>query len=171
MNRRIAWISRALVATALVLVTGCSKDATTTAGGDPYGASPTTKAAAATAGTTAAAGSSTVNVAEVAPFGKLLVTSEGRTLYLFEKDSGTTTACTGPCATAWPALAGTAPTAGDGVDKAKLSTANGQVPNQVVYNGHLLYEFAKDSKPGDVNGVTIPQWYPVSPAGDKIDED
>jgi predicted lipoprotein with Yx(FWY)xxD motif len=32
--------------------------------------------------------------------GQVLVNSQGRTLYLFEKDSGTTSAC----ATAWPPL-------------------------------------------------------------------
>ena len=54
---------------------------------------------------------------------------------------------------------------------AKLSTANGEVPNQVVYNGHLLYFFAGDKAPGDITGTKIPNWYPVSPAGSKIDKD
>ena len=172
MNHRTAWIPRALVAVSLVLVTTCSKDPTTSTGSYGNNAAPTTTATSAAGSAPAASGSGTVNIAEVPTFGKVLVAADGRTLYLFEKDTGTTSACTGACATAWPALvAPGAPSAGTGVDKAKLGTANGQVANQVTYNGHLLYEFAKDSKPGDVNGVTIPEWYPVNPAGDKIDDD
>ena len=72
----------------------------------------------------------------------------------------------------WPGLAAAgAPTGGPGVDAAKLSTANAEVANQVVYNGHLLYFFSGDSAAGQINGTKIPNWYPVSPAGDKIDKD
>lgn len=112
-------------------------------------------------------------MATVGKFGKVLVASDGRTLYLFEADHGTQTACgQDPCKSTWPALAGgSRPTAGSGVDAKQLSTANGQVANQVTYHGHLLYEFAGDSKPGDVNGVKIPEWYPVSPSGTKVDRD
>ena len=45
------------------------------------------------------------------------------------------------------------------------------MPDQVVYNGHLLYHFASDTAPGDVNGLGIPSWYPVDAAGDAIDAD
>ena len=34
--------------------------------------------------------------------GKILVDSQGRTLYLFKADSGNKSECSGPCATAWP---------------------------------------------------------------------
>jgi predicted lipoprotein with Yx(FWY)xxD motif len=112
-----------------------------------------------------------VSVANNAHDGPLLVGANGHTLYLFEKDTGTTSACTGGCAATWPALVGTGtPTGSAGVDASKLSSATGQVPNQVVYNGHLLYYFAADSAPGDLNGVKIADWYPVSPAGSKIDK-
>src|ERR1700760_738645 len=36
--------------------------------------------------------------------GNILVDSQGRTLYLFQKDAGTTSVCTGACAAAWPPL-------------------------------------------------------------------
>jgi predicted lipoprotein with Yx(FWY)xxD motif len=39
--------------------------------------------------------------------GKALVDSRGRTLYLFTKDSGTKSTCSGACATAWPPLRAT----------------------------------------------------------------
>jgi predicted lipoprotein with Yx(FWY)xxD motif len=34
--------------------------------------------------------------------GKILVNSKGHTLYMFKKDKGTKSACTGACAKAWP---------------------------------------------------------------------
>jgi predicted lipoprotein with Yx(FWY)xxD motif len=36
--------------------------------------------------------------------GDVLVDRQGRTLYLFERDSGTMSACTGACAVNWPPL-------------------------------------------------------------------
>src|SRR3954454_24473588 len=36
--------------------------------------------------------------------GRVLVNGQGRTLYLFKADHGTTSACAGACATAWPPL-------------------------------------------------------------------
>ena len=120
----------------------------------------------------APAGGPLVSLADDPKQGPHLVGANGHTLYLFEKDNGTTTACTGGCVAVWPGLAATGPlTGGAGVDTAKMSTANGEVANQVVYNGHLLYFFSGDSAPGQINGTKIPAWYPVSPAGDKIDKD
>ena len=47
--------------------------------------------------------------------GTILVDSQGRTLYLFTHDSGSTSLCTGACATAWPPLvANGTSTAADG---------------------------------------------------------
>jgi predicted lipoprotein with Yx(FWY)xxD motif len=113
-----------------------------------------------------------VAVAQNPAQGSILVDSAGHTLYLFEKDHGTASACTGACAQIWPGYsAGAAPTAGSGVDAGKLSTASGQVPAQVTYNGHLLYTFSGDKAPGDVNGTSIPDWYPVNPSGNKVDHD
>jgi predicted lipoprotein with Yx(FWY)xxD motif len=113
-----------------------------------------------------------VSVAQNPAQGAILVDGKGRTLYLFEQDHGTTSACTGACAQVWPAFtAGAKPAAGSGVDASKLATADGQVPGQVTYNGHLLYSFSGDAAPGDVKGVGIPSWYPVSPSGAKVDKD
>jgi predicted lipoprotein with Yx(FWY)xxD motif len=115
------------------------------------------------------AGSATVMVATDPTIGDHLVDAEGRTLYLFAKDEGTTTACTGGCADNWPPIiADGEPTAGEGVDTALLGTADGIEPNQVTYNGHLLYYFAGDQAAGDTNGVGLPDWYAVDPAGDAI---
>ncbi len=129
---------------------------------DPYA----NDTGASTTSTTATATGTTVSVTSVpAAGGQVLVGPNGRTLYLFEKDSGTTSACSGACAAAWPPLtaAGTA-TAGSGVTASKLSVSNGQV----VYNGHLLYYYAADAAAGDAKGIGIPSWFPVNADGNKV---
>jgi predicted lipoprotein with Yx(FWY)xxD motif len=135
-------------------------------------ASPTTGGAPATTATVggAAAGSPIIAVATDPKLGQLLVGANGHTVYLFEDDKGTSSACTGGCAATWPALSapGTPPV-GAGLDQTKLSTAAGQVANQAVYNGHLLYYFSGDAKPGDVNGITIPHWDAIAPSGAKVE--
>ena len=100
-----------------------------------------------------------------ATLGSIVVDANGRTLYQFDKDQGTTSACTGACANVWPALMATGtPTAGTGLDASKIGSANGQV----TYAGHLLYFYSGDAKPGDTIGASIPSWAAVSPTGEAI---
>jgi predicted lipoprotein with Yx(FWY)xxD motif len=170
-RRSRSWrLSVGTLAFAALVAAGCgssSKTASTAAGGAyGNGGSTTTTAAASTTAGAPAASAAAVSVATNATLGApVLVGPNGHTLYLFEKDTGTTTACTGGCASAWPALkADGTPTGGTGVTAAKLSVANGQV----VYNGHLLYYFAGDTAAGDAKGVGIPSWFPVGADGNKI---
>jgi len=148
------------VAAALALA-GC--------GGDDDAAT-TTSAPATTA---PAAGSADVNVSSNDELGEYLVDGDGMTLYLFEQDQGTTTACSGACADNWPPIvsSGGSPTGGEGVSAADLSVADGIVANQITYHGHLLYYFAGDEAAGDTNGVGLPAWYPVDPAGNAIGDE
>jgi predicted lipoprotein with Yx(FWY)xxD motif len=78
--------------------------------------------------------------------GKILVDSRGRTLYLFKKDTGGKSRCSGSCAVNWPPLLATGrPRAGNDVKASKLATtrrSNGKT--QVVYNGHPLYRIIGD---------------------------
>lgn len=106
--------------------------------------------------------------------GKILVDSRGRTLYLFEKDTGGKSSCSGSCAVNWPPLLATGrPTGGSGIKASKLGTtrrSNGET--QVVYNRHPLYRFIGDQKPGDANGEGLTafgaRWFVVSPTGNEI---
>jgi len=118
-------------------------------------------------GSSSSSSSDTVMVANNPTLGNILVDANGMTLYLFLKDNGTTTACTGTCAQNWPALTSASPNAGSGADASMLGTAPST--NQITYNGHLLYTFAKDANPGDVNGEgLLDAWYAVSPSGDPV---
>ena len=106
--------------------------------------------------------------------GKILVNSQGRTLYLFKKDSGKKSACSGACATFWPPLrASGKPTAGHGISASKLGTIKrSDGKPQVTYNGHPLYTFQQDTKAGQTNGQGITafgaSWFTLSRAGNQI---
>jgi predicted lipoprotein with Yx(FWY)xxD motif len=119
---------------------------------------------------TSSGASATVGVAN-SSLGSILVDSKGRTLYLFKADVGTKSACSGACVTAWPPLLATSkPTAGTGLTASKLATATrSDGGRQVTYNGHPLYLFVKDHKPGDVTGQGVTAfgapWFALTPSG------
>jgi len=122
---------------------------------------------------TAGGVAATVSV-ENASLGNILVSSQGRTLYLFSKDSGTESNCSGACAVNWPPLrANGKPTVGNGGKASIVSTsARSDGKPQVTYNGHPLYGYEGDSKPGDTNGQGVNAfgggWFALSPTGDQV---
>ena len=184
----------ALAATAALLLAACGDDddavsgdtgttaaatattasAETTVPSDGYGggyAAPSATAPATTAAAAPAAGGTTVGLADLAG-SEALVNSEGFAVYLFTNDSEGVSACSAACAEAWPpVVVEGAPTAGDGVDTAKLGTItrdDGAV--QVTYNGHPLYLFAADTAAGQTNGQgSGGVWFLVDAAGEAIE--
>ena len=108
--------------------------------------------------------------------GSILVDSQGRTLYLFEKDRRGKSSCDGACATYWPPLLTNGkPAAGGGVKQALLGiTRRAGGATQVTYAGHPLYRFTGDAKPGQTSGQNShafgADWYVVSSAGKKIEK-
>ena len=129
---------------------------------------------AATAATpkTSSGASATVGVAN-SSLGSILVDSTGRTVYLFKADVGAKSACTGACATAWPPLLATGkPTPGTGLTASKLGTITRSGGNhQLTYNGHPLYLFIKDKKPGQTTGQGVTAfgaaWFALTPSGNQ----
>jgi predicted lipoprotein with Yx(FWY)xxD motif len=121
----------------------------------------------------AASGPATVKT-RTTKLGKVLVGGNGKTLYLFEKDKGTKSSCSGACAKAWPPLLTKGkPKAGTGVKASKLGTTKrSDGTTQVTYNGHPVYGFKNDAKAGDTNGQGLTafgaEWYVLSPAGKEI---
>jgi predicted lipoprotein with Yx(FWY)xxD motif len=122
-----------------------------------------------------ASGPATVSTASNGNLGTILVDSQGRTLYLFQADKGTTSACSGSCASAWPPLTpanGTA-TAGGGANASLVGTTmRSDGTQQVTYNGHPLYLYIGDTKAGTASGQGINAfgalWYVVSPQGNQL---
>jgi len=104
--------------------------------------------AAAQAAPAASKSATVVKVVTRSPFGKMLATSKGRSLYILPKGS-----CTGACLTAWPPLV---------MPKGKtrplgtmcLKTAKFGSKLQVTYRGARLYLFAGDSG-SSVNGNNV----------------
>jgi len=121
----------------------------------------------------ASGSSATVSVANTA-LGKILVDSQGKSLYLFEQDTGTKSTCSGGCATAWPPLRASGKATAGGGAKASLigTTPRSDGKPQVTYNGHPLYYYQGDSKAGDTNGQGVngfgAPWYVLSPTGNEI---
>jgi predicted lipoprotein with Yx(FWY)xxD motif len=140
----------------------------TACGGSGGGAS-----ASPTAPSTSTGQAVTVGVASTS-LGQILVDSQGRTLYLFQKDRGTTSTCTGACATAWPPLRATGqPSAGSGANTALLgTTARSDSGPQVTYDGHPAYLFFQDQKPGDIEGEGVNAfggtWFALGPSGNEV---
>jgi predicted lipoprotein with Yx(FWY)xxD motif len=119
---------------------------------------------------TASGRTATFGVANVI-LGSIVVDSQGRTLYLFQRDSGKTSACNGACAVARP-LTGK-PTVGQGATAPSVATsARSDGKAQITYNGHPLYVFSGDQKPGDTNGQGVNAFgglrYAVSSAGEQV---
>ena len=107
--------------------------------------------------------------------GTILVDGQGRTLYLFEKDKGPASNCTGACASIWPPLtsAGKA-VAGGGLSAAKLgATKRSDGKTEVTYAGHPLYRYVGDTGAGQTNGAGLQDfgggWDPISPSGRKVE--
>ena len=116
----------------------------------------------------------TVNVGQDANLGSFLIDDQGRTLYLYSKDSINLSTCMDACATDWPPVLITETLtvlAGPGVDATKLGKmvrTGGGI--QVTYNGWPLYYYSQDAHPGDVTGHAQHDFYAISPAGDKIEK-
>ena len=87
--------------------------------------------------------------------GTIVTTGQGVTVYAFEADRGSTSACTGACAAAWPPVtAGGAriTVAGGAVGALAGQTTRPGGARQLTYAGHPLYTYAGDAGPGATNG-------------------
>lgn len=171
----------ALAAIAALLVAGCgSSGKSSESKSGASGASAESTSATTSQSTGPAAGSGagmTVTVVDAGgKIGHILAAgSEKRTVYLFEADHGSNSACSGACAAAWPPVVtqGT-PKAGPGTNAADLGTiTRSDGSEQVTYKGHPLYFFTGDSSSGEAKGEGVTAfgagWYVLAPSGAKID--
>lgn len=120
----------------------------------------------------AASSSDTIDVATNPTFGKILVTGQGMTLYIFTKDTPDQSNCNASCLANWPLLvASGAPRLGSGVDASLVGTAklsNGE--KIITYDHKPLYTFIKDTKPGQTNGQDVVNaWFVIAPDGTPIE--
>jgi predicted lipoprotein with Yx(FWY)xxD motif len=161
--RRLATIT--MIAALAVGAAACGSSSDDSTSSEPVDLS--LEAPSTTAGSTA--GSTELKVAS-SSLGDIVVDGEGRTLYLFTADQGTTSACTGGCATAWPALV--APVTASADVTGTVGTAKqADGADQVTLNGNLLYYYAADAAPGATSGQGVGgQWFVVDPAGNAVEK-
>jgi predicted lipoprotein with Yx(FWY)xxD motif len=106
--------------------------------------------------------------------GPILVDGNGRTLYLFEADKGTSSTCYSACAQYWPPLlTDGAAQPGVGVTASLLgTTSRTDGTTEVTYGGHPLYYVVTDHNPGDATGQGVDnfgaRWDVVGPDGKQI---
>jgi predicted lipoprotein with Yx(FWY)xxD motif len=162
MRARLSLAALPVALIALVAIAGCGGSSGTT-----------TSNAAATTSTSAGAsgGATTIDVANNPKLGQILTDSNGDTVYVFAKDTGSKSTCSGACAGVWPPVttSGT-PKAGNGVAASKLATTKrSDGSTQVTYSGHPLYTYTGDASPGDTTGNGINTygavWNAVQPSG------
>ena len=147
-----------------------------TSGGAYGGGGESSSAANEESSSTAGAGggeTALISTGKGGDLGTIIVDSEGMTLYDFHKDKGTTSSCYGACETAWPPLSTSGEAqAKNGAQASMLGTTERKDGTmQVTYNGHPLYTFAEDKKPGEANGNDFSafgaQWYALMPNGEE----
>lgn len=158
-GRRIVTVA---AAAGLVLLAAACSSSTPTASSAPSATSAATSTSAPGSSTSAPAPSATASAAAAAAvelktestkLGTVLADKKGKTVYWFAKDTSTTLACTGACATAWPPVLGMPQAASGSSLTGKFGTirrSDGTV--QATYNGHPLYTFEGDTAPGQTNG-------------------
>lgn len=144
---------------------------------DSTSATPSSKASSKASSVTQAGDEATVKTASAGDLGTILVDEKGRTLYLFEKDTSPTSTCDEACAEAWPPLEASGKPSADGSAQSKLldTSKRSDGKTQVTYNGHPLYRYQADSKPGDTTGQGLDQfgakWFVLDADGNKVETD
>lgn len=144
-----------------VVVAGCGSS-----GGGSSNSSSAKSAASSSSGPTVTAASTSL--------GKIITDGKGRTLYLFAKDTGPKSNCSGACATYWPPYtASSRPATAGGISAGAITLvkrSNGS--EQVALDGHPLYYFQGDQSAGQINGQGMnafgAKWWTVSPSGASV---
>ena len=107
-------------------------------------------------------------------YGRMLFDGRGRAIYLFTRERGSKSRCYGQCAVAWPPVYTSGkPRARGGADAGLLDTTTRRGGRrQVTYNGHPLYYYVTDTRPGQITCQDVVEfggtWLVVDPQGDAI---
>jgi predicted lipoprotein with Yx(FWY)xxD motif len=168
----------AIAAMLALMAVGCGGGTRSASSATSTSASPETNRVGAAASTTApVAGNGVVVTTKDVKLGTVLGAGpRQRTVYLFEADHGSTSACSGACARIWPpVITKDAPRVGGEAipaDLGVITRANGT--KQVTYFHHPLYYYSKDKNSRDVYGHAIKSfgstWYPLRTIGVKFDK-
>jgi predicted lipoprotein with Yx(FWY)xxD motif len=151
----------ALALSAALVAAGCGAST----GNTPAAGQPTATPVPATSTPTTAPVVSTAQAMVGGKSETILVDGLGLTLYYLTSDTASSSACTGACAQAWPPLLDPSGTpTGPASLPGHLGVVGDANGAQVTYNGHPLYTYSGDSKPGDTTGQGVRGvWFVVTP--------
>jgi predicted lipoprotein with Yx(FWY)xxD motif len=166
----------AIVAPLIVIGAACGSSKSTT--------TPTTTSSAPTSTTSTGSTGSTGSTLDKIPsgtatvdntttaLGTVLVDGTGFVLYVFTPDGTGPPTCVDTCATAWPPVTGSAIAVAKNIQMTpgefKL-VARPDGTMQLTANGHPLYRYSGDTKPGETNGQGLGnQWYVAGADGNPI---
>ncbi|MFH6602866.1 hypothetical protein ACEZ3G_05215 [Maribacter algicola] len=144
-----------LTLTIVFLLFGCSKDDAPdppeTGGGQPIDNPEPTP--------------NTIRLIDNAAFGKIMTDAEGKSLYLFSRDTKDTSECLDGCLSSWPVFFQETITVDTGLNTADFATIDRtDGAKQTTYKGWPLYYFANDTSEGDTNGDGVNDiWYVAKP--------
>ena len=157
---RISWLAPAGIAAAALVVAACG-------GSSPGSGTTSGSSHPASAASPAAASSAQLKTAKVGGVA-VLTNAQGFVLYSFAPDTATTSKCNGACARYWPPVKGPA-TAGPGMTGKLTVITRSDGAKQAAYNGHPLYTYVGDTKPGEAkgNGLNLSGgvWHEVAASG------
>ena len=111
-------------------------------------------------------GTETIRLRENEVLGSFLTATNGRTLYIYTKDSPDQSNCYKQCERNWPPyLDGKFElTAEEGIEGVVGLTERTDGSKQITYNDQPLYFFINDKNPGDTYGHQINNiWFTVQP--------
>lgn len=139
-------------------------------GGNGYGSSSGSSSSSAPA-STPAAGTAKLATATVGSLGKVVVDGNGRTVYVYDKDSKGKSNCEGSCLGLWPAVPGGSGTPQlTGIDASLVSTiTRSDGSKQLAINGMPLYLFIQDAQAGQAKGQAYGGiWWVIGADGKKV---
>jgi predicted lipoprotein with Yx(FWY)xxD motif len=139
--------------------------------GGSSGSSGTSSAAAGSSSAGVAATGAVLKTASTS-LGTVVVTSSGKTVYAFDKDTKNsgTSACNAGCSGLWPAVTTTSagPTA-EGVSATIGTITRADGTKQVTLDGRPVYTYSGDSGAGAVSGQGVKGiWWAVTPSGSEV---
>jgi predicted lipoprotein with Yx(FWY)xxD motif len=157
-----------------LIAAACSSGASTSTGAAAPASGSGSGASGAAAGSSSGASGSMVITTASAAGGTFLTDGSGRAVYLWAKDTGGMSACSGACSGSWPPVTATGTVTATGSAKpADLGTiTRSDGTKQVTYDGHPLYYYVGDSGAGTASGQGSDQfgakWWLVAPSGGDV---
>jgi len=160
------------VAAAAALLAACGSSSASGSGSTSGSGGSSASSASGAAATTVKPSTSAVGLKSVTTSAgnKVLTTAQGFTVYEFAIDTPTKSNCNATCLSFWPALTGMP--SGSGLSGTFGTIKGTGGITQATYDGHPLYLFVKDTKPGQISGNGVNTsgglWYALTPSGTKL---